>query len=289
MTTYTLENANLKVQVATAGAELQSVYDKRQSLELLWQGNPEFWGRRAPVLFPIVGRLANDTLVYKKQQYPMSQHGFARDCEFELIYSSDTQLEFKLVANSDTKVKYPFDFELIIAYRIHENQLHINYVVRNMGDEDLPFSIGGHPAFNWPLLPNVEKTAHCIEFECNELKHVRKLQNGLLIDSEFPSPVVEQKIHLNDDLFSQDALIFTRLKNRKIIYKAGDNYTIKMEFSDFPQFGLWTKPGAPFVCLEPWSGYASPVGFEDDIRKKPGIILLPENAETQLAYLFSFN
>ena len=281
---YSLKNDQFQITVSEFGAELQSLNDLNHDLELLWQGDEKYWGRRAPILFPIVGRLKNDKLIYQNKEHPLTQHGFARDLAFELIYQSEKQLEFKLSANEITREKYPFDFELIISYLLEHNVLTINHVVRNLGNGELPFSVGGHPAFNWPLLSSIEKDNHTIEFECNQIAHVRQLESGLLKHESFPSPIKNKIIHLKDDLFNHDALIFDDIHNRKVRYKAEDKYSIIVQFSDFPQFGLWSKPGAPFICLEPWYGYASPVDFDGDIRTKPGIILLPEHGETQLAY-----
>ena len=239
-------------------------------------------------MFPIVGRLVNDTLWYRHKSYPMTQHGFARDMDFEKIYLEDNQLEFRLVSTDDTKKQYPFDFEFIIAYLLNDNQLTINYVVRNMGHEDLPFSVGGHPAFNWPLVPGKDKQAHTIESMCDLMSQMSQLNGGLLKPHKVASPMKNRLIQLKDELFENDAMIFDRIVNHEIIYNADNAYQIKMKFADFPQFALWTKPGAPFICLEPWYGFASPEGFDDDIRKKPGIMLLPENSEVQLAYSMEF-
>lgn len=284
-----LENDFLRISAICIGAELQSVYDKKEEIELLWQGDSKYWGRRAPVLFPIVGRLKNDKLIHHKTAYTMTQHGFARDSEFEVIYQDDTQLEFRLRANDLTKSYYPFDFELIVAYSLDANVLTISYVIRSDIENELPFSIGGHPAFNWPLIPDVDKEKHELEFQCNETNHVRQLQDGLLKSEKYNSPVNNRKLQLKDSLFENDALIFDEIKNRKVIYKAGDSYIVSMKFEDFPQFGVWTKPGAPFICLEPWYGYASPVDYADELVTKPGIIILPEHGEMQLSYSITIN
>lgn len=287
-TSFSLDNENFHIAISTHGAELQSIFDKKKQLELLWQGDAAYWARRAPVLFPIVGRLVNDTLKYRQNTYPMKQHGFARDLDFDVIYAEDNQLEFRLLSTEAIKKQYPFDFEFIIAYLLMENVLTINYVVRNMGNEILPFSVGGHPAFNWPLIPGKDKQAHSIESTCDAMAHMYQLNGGLLKPDKIPSPVKNQRFQLKDELFEHDAMIFDGIVNREVTYNADDEYQIKIKFADFPQFGLWTKPGAPFICLEPWYGFASPEDFDDDIRKKPGIMLLPENSEVQLAYSMEF-
>lgn len=285
---FLLENDQFAISASKAGAELQSIYDKRQSLEILWQGDSQYWGRRAPILFPIVGRLKDDKLIHHNQAYSMTQHGFARDSEFELLYHDDTQLEFRLKSDAESLQHYPFTFELIISYVLENNIFTINHVIRSGAENDLPFSIGGHPAFNWPLIAGVDKTQHYIEFECTDTNHIRQLKGGLLMPERIVSPVKEHKLALNDDLFANDALIFDDLKNRVVSYRAGEKYALKFRFQDFPQFGLWTKPGAPFVCLEPWYGYASPVDFDGEFSIKPGILRLPAHGEVQLAYSIEF-
>ncbi len=285
---YNLENDVLRITASNNGAELQSIYDKVNDLELLWQGDRQYWGRRAPILFPIVGRLKNDELIHKHQSYPMTQHGFARDNIFECIYNDECQLEFRLRANDSTRAQYPFEFELIVAYHLINNVLTSNYIIRSARDSDLPFSVGGHPAFNWPLVSGIDKHEHSIQFADSNLRQVRQLNKGLLQAEKIPSPIVDQTLVLSDELFQNDALIFDDIIERKITYQAGDQYKIVLQFDDFPQLGIWSKLGAPFVCLEPWYGYASPETYKGEFSSKPGVMLLPSQGEVQLAYSFAF-
>jgi len=278
MPTFTLENANFLVKVRVLGAEMQSLFNKKNEIEYLWQADANYWPRHAPVLFPIVGRLPEDNL-HHGQDYPMTQHGFARDMLFDVTHQSNERLQFRLAANEKTKAQYPFDFELLIDYQLVDNQLTTQYTIRNLSNEVLPASIGAHPAFNWPLLPNVPKESHTITFEKDESKPIRQLDKGLMLEEKLPNPIRDNKLSLKDSLFENDALIFDELNSRSIRYDAGNEQAIEVRFNDFPHLGIWTKPGAPFVCLEPWHGYSSPVGFEADFINKPGLLLIPEKSE----------
>lgn len=283
MSIFTLENANFLVKIHAFGAEMQSLFNKENEIEYLWQADANYWPRHAPVLFPIVGRLPDNNLRHR-QNYPMTQHGFARDMLFDVTHQSSENLQFRLVANEKTKKQYPFDFELLIDYQLINNQLITQYTIRNLGNEILPASIGAHPAFNWPLLPNVPKESHTITFEGDEPKPVRQLDAGLLLEEKFPSPIHDKKIKLKDSLFKNDALIFDELNSRSIRYEAGDEQAIEVQFSDFPHLGIWTKPGAPFICLEPWHGYSSPADFNNDFINKPGLLLIPEKSEVKKSF-----
>jgi len=157
-------------------------------------------------------------------------------------------------------------------------------VIRNNSETSLPFSVGGHPAFNWPLIPGIDKESHYILFEENETVPLLQLEEGLVSTKRLPTPIINKKIALKDELFKNDALIFDSLNSNKITYIAGEQCRLEMQFDDFPQLGIWTKQGADFICLEPWIGYASPQSYEGEFRKKPGIRTLPGYAETAVSF-----
>jgi len=284
-----LENQDLRIQINSMGAEMQSFFDVKNNNECLWQADPNYWARRAPVLFPIVGRLANDELIHKNKKYPMTQHGFARDSEFTLIKETDTSIALSLTSNENTLKQYPFNFELVIEYHLDANKLTTTYIIRNPNKETLPASIGAHPAFNWPLKPSSDKNKHYIQFEKDETNKIRRLENGLLLQEKIENPIVQKKIHLTDTLFEHDALIFDKLKSREIVYSASNDLSITVRFEDFPHLGIWTKPGAPFICLEPWQGHSSPIDFDGEFSEKPGILLIPAQSEIKRSFEILLN
>jgi len=283
-----LSSAELSVKIHPKGAELQSLFSLKHQLELLWQADASFWPRHAPVLFPIVGRLRNDNLRYKGKSYPLGQHGFARDKQFELIHHSGSYVQFSLISDEDTLRIYPFRFELVVEYYLRDNKLTTSYVIRNNHDDILPFSIGGHPAFNWPLNPAIEKSSHYVKFSSDESQDIRQLNSGLMSITGLPCPIENQHLSLQETLFNNDALIFDRLKSRRVSFHATEDFAIHMSFEDFPHFGLWTKPSANFLCLEPWSGYASPIDFDGEFEDKPGVRILPPYSECSLSYDIEF-
>jgi len=285
MSHLVLSNEDFSVKISPLGAELHSFFSNKLDRELLWQADAKHWARHAPILFPIVGKLSNDVLIHDGQRYPLTQHGFARDMEFETIHHTNEHAQLRLQSSKTTLEKYPFVFELLVEYLLKDNTLTTTFVIRNNQETSLPFSIGGHPAFNWPLHPDVGKESHAIYFEADENTPLLQLENGLLSAKTLPSPIQDKKISLKESLFENDALIFDGLNSNKISYRAANKCELEMQFSDFPQLGIWTKAGADFVCLEPWIGYSSPKGFESEFTDKPGIQLLPGFME--LAYNFN--
>ncbi|MCF6299294.1 MAG: aldose 1-epimerase family protein [Thiomicrorhabdus sp.] len=281
MSIITIENEYLRVQINSSGSEMQSFFDKNRKLECLWQGNPDYWARQAPVLFPIVGRLKNDRLIHLGQSYPMSQHGFARDMPFDVCLKESDAVQLRLLSNQVTLKQFPFDFELLIDYRIQSNRLVTTYIIRNPQDVSLPVAIGGHPAFNWPLFPGIAQEAHVIEFEHDENQLIRQLENGLMLDKKIQNPIENKQLVLNNALFENDALIFDKIKSRVLTYSAADEISLTLCFNDFPHFGIWNKPGASFVCLEPWHGYSSGKNFDGDFSQKEGNFLVPGHAEVE--------
>ncbi|MDH5546975.1 MAG: aldose 1-epimerase family protein [Gammaproteobacteria bacterium] len=282
MTIYEIANDEMQISVKSQGAELYSV--KSHNIELLWQADPQFWPRHAPNLFPIVGRLKNDQLIHQGKPYPMTQHGFARDMEFECIEQENSLLMFRLTDNEQTRCQYPFLFELLVSYALLGSRLMIVYTVRNYHEQELPFSIGGHPGFNWPLLPDTISSDYHIRFEHEEAAHIWQLKNGLISQELRNSPLEGKSLMLSAELFENDALIFPDLNSQSVSYQTKDGKGITFDFTGFPDLGIWTKPGAPFICIEPWSGHASPESFAGEFTEKPGVHVLPPFSEHSLSY-----
>ena len=279
MSNFFIENDELKIAISSIGAELQSIFNKSNSIEYLWNGNPDFWAKKSPVLFPIVGGLKNNQYNYLGKTYSLNRHGFARDKEFEVIQISDTTIQFILQSTEDTLENYPFHFKLIIEYSIINNQLFCNYSVENLGSEEMYFSIGAHPAFKVSL----DKQANFVDWflEFNEIENVGiyPLTNDGLLEINSTAFINNtNQLHLTKELFYKDALVFKNLKSNKISLKS--NATKKgltMQFDDFNFFGIWSAKNADFICLEPWCGVADSVNSNGDITQKEGINKLNSN------------
>ncbi len=248
--------------------------------ELLWQAEP-IWPQHAPNLFPIVGQLPGDTLLHDGKRYPLKRHGFARNSEFAWRERSDASCMLALEDDTETRKMYPFAFRLEIGYVVSADTLAIAYSVINTGSEALPASVGAHPAFRWPLADGIAKEDHTLEFSENEPSPVRRLQDGLLQAREFETPIEGRRLRLRESLFAADALILDRLASSSVRYTAPGAPAIEISWEGFRELGLWSKEGAAFVCIEPWYGYATPVGFADDFEKKPGLLhVAPGQTET---------
>jgi galactose mutarotase-like enzyme len=270
--TTILTNSFLTAQINHLGAELFSLKNNSNT-EYIWEGNPEFWGKHSPVLFPIVGTLKNNSYQYQDQEYHLSRHGFARDMIFSLLEKTETSAVFFIVFSAETLKVYPFDFELQIIYTLVENNLQIEYKVINHGPTEMPFSIGAHPAF---ALPNGFEN-YSLEFQENEDLNYYLLENDLIADKTKKLEPNNKKVALNYDLFANDALIFKKLTSRSVTILENATPMIKLNFRDFSSLGLWTKVNAPFLCIEPWLGYSDTCESSGDLFEKEGILILEKN------------
>jgi galactose mutarotase-like enzyme len=275
---YEIKNEYIKAKIKSFGAELNSLQKIDDSLEYIWQGDKEFWARHSPILFPIVGRLKNDSYFYKNQKYNMSQHGFARDKEFEIVEKKDDFIEFKLSSDEKTLKIYPFSFELYLSYKLERNSLIVSYKVINKSDEKMLFSIGAHPAFNWSLEKDLKKEDYFLEFEINNSKRYFLNELGLVFDS-IDLKFEDKKLFLNEELFKNDALVFNDLNIKNLTFKniRNENF-IKLNFENFAYLGIWSKPsGSPFLCIEPWFGVADEENASQNFEDKKGIINLQKD------------
>jgi galactose mutarotase-like enzyme len=268
-----LGSGDLSVVVKADGAELASLKDAA-GREFLWQAEAA-WPRHSPVLFPFVGRLRDDTLRIGHEVYPMGQHGFARDSRFELLEQGGSACRFLLVDSAATRAVFPFGFRLEVAYALHGASLTVTTTVTNPGEGTLPFSLGAHPAFRWPLPGAGGKAAHRIEFEQDETGPVWRLDaNGLIDATPRPLPVHGRNLGLREDLFRPSAMILLNPASRRLRYLAQGAPGLEVSWQGFSHLGLWMKPGADFLCIEPWAGYADPAQFWGDIWAKPGMEML---------------
>lgn len=284
-----LENEVTKIEVDTAGAQLQSFILKSDNKDYLWSGDAKYWKRKAPVLFPIVGRLKNNTYNYAGKEYEMSQHGFARDMEFELIEHSARALTYSLTATTETLQIYPFQFELLISYQLEKNKLKISYQVNNQDQKEMYFSIGAHPAFNWPLSEDETKSDYVLEFEHSENAARYLLADGLLTGATKIMLVDSKTIKLKADLFENDALVFKNLKSEIITFRSkSTEREVKIEFAGFPYLGIWSQSReAPFICLEPWHGVADIQKSSGNLAEKAGIKSLAAGETFKTGYTIS--
>lgn len=282
---YTLKNEYLSASFNLKGAELCSLKNKDGD-ELLWQADASFWGRHAPILFPIVGRLKDDTYYYNGQAYKLSQHGFARDLDFELTESSETKAIFELKSNSLTLEKYPFDFVLRLHYTLSKNALTIGYEVVNPSDADMYFSIGAHPAFICPLDSNKKRSDYQFTFDKPVTASTYLLEEGLQNNATESAVNHQRTLKISDNLFDKDALVFKAFPSDEVgIAEIGKESFLKVQFNGFPFLGLWSKSqDAPFVCIEPWLGIADNINSSQDLTEKEGIIKLSAKEVFEASY-----
>ncbi len=280
MDRHTLSNGTLSATVKADGAELCSLCNAAGE-EMLWQGAP-IWPRHAPVLFPIVGRLKNDTLRHAGKTYRLTQHGFARDRRFAWLNRSASGCRLVLHEDAETRALYPFAFRLEVAFSLDDDTLEQNFTISNPNRTVLPASLGAHPAFIWPLADGVAKSAHVLEFAQPETGPVERLDQGLL-RGEPEASTMGSTLHLEPALFAEDALILTDPVSHSVRYSAPDTAAIELSWEGFTQLGIWSREGGNFLCIEPWHGTASPVDFDGEFTDKPGLMLIPPGERRSLS------
>lgn len=280
---HTMENGYLKVSVRPEGAELTSLMDAAGQ-ELLWQAG-EAWRSQAPNLFPIVGELNGGQYRHNGKLYRMNRHGFARRKRFAWLQRNPTRCRLVLHDDAETRAEYPFGFRFEIAYALDDDALEITFTIANTGRAVLPASCGGHPAFAWPLAEGVEKTAHRLEFSAEEAPSIRRIDAaGLILPEPLASPIKDRVLMLEPGLFAADAMILDNLNSSSLRYVAPGAPSIEVSWDGFRQLGIWQKPGADFICIEPWHGLADPVGFDGELRDKPGIMLIQPGEKRVLTH-----
>jgi galactose mutarotase-like enzyme len=269
----TIRNDRLTATIAAKGAELQSLVPAG-GRDVMWEGDPAVWGWHAPNLFPIVGALADDRLIHEGKSYPIKQHGFLRHCLCDVVLQATDACAFRLTDSHETLAQFPFAFELTIRYRTVEDRLECEWSLQNPATVTLYACLGLHPAFRRPL-GKAPRDAHVVLFDKPEPAPVRRLAGPLIDPAPKPTPVEGRVLRVRDELFDAGAIIFDRLASRKLIYGAPGGPAVELQFPDFPDLGIWAKPGpTAFLCLEPWQGMTSPEGFAGEFSQKPGVIAL---------------
>lgn len=257
---FYLENDYLIIAVNTHGAELSSIINKKENKEMLWQGDSQFWGRKSPVLFPVVGKYKNGKTTYEGKEYHSGQHGFARDSEFTLVEKTENKLSFELLSNEETLKQYPFRFRLVCSFELNNDRIIVGWNVENIDDKKIYFSIGAHPAFY------CEKSKTVLSMNGKNLKYNLINLDGLYTASKYD---VESNFVLHDNVFDNDALIIENSDVNEVSLINNDKKYMTVKF-DAPLFGIWspTKKNAPFVCIEPWFGRCDAEDFNGDITER---------------------
>lgn len=279
----TLENEYLKISIEDKGAELVSLFNKMTGKELLWTGDPEFWNRQSPVLFPNVGKQYGMHYLYNGIYYDTNQHGFARDSAFALMDDSANAVTMRLEANDETKKVFPFDFNFDINYELDNNKVTITWTVENTGKDTMYFTIGGHPGFN--TLP--EKSEYQLYFPGKDklTYHLLNTETGCVLPQTYDLDLVDNRVTLNNQMFEKDALIFDDAQISECILETKEGQKVLEVISfGFPNYGIWSKPEGPFICLEPWDGRADNEGFNKEISEKPGVLSLAPGETYQKSY-----
>ena len=281
MSNIRIGNELVSVEISPLGSEMQSIVTS-DGQSWLWHGDPAFWGGRSPVLFPIVGRAPDDQVSVDGQHYPMGQHGFVRRSEFTLVASGADFCQFELTASAASRAVYPFEFVLALEHRAEGRGLVVTAEVSNRDHRPMPFSLGFHPAFVWPL-PDCAGREHRVVLDNGGEPDLMRLSGGLLKLAPLPSPFERGALTLTHELFAADAMLFPEGAGAGLTYAAGDR-AIRFTWENLPNFAIWSKPGAPFVCLEPWRGTSAAVGGGDELADRPYSEVLGPGATGRYAF-----
>ncbi|WP_193334594.1 aldose 1-epimerase family protein [Devosia beringensis] len=266
-------NEHLSVTVSPLGSEMQSIVTS-DGQSWLWDGDAAFWAGRSPVLFPMVGKAPDDHISIDGQRFPMGQHGFARRSQFELAEQGADFCRFELKSSLSSRTVYPFDFTLSLEHRLVGRAVQVTAEVHNSGHSLMPFGIGFHPAFVWPL-PGCEGQSHSVVLDNGHAPALVRLSGGLVKPEKLASPFVDGRLVLDHELFASDAMLFPDGAGAGLRYGTADK-AIHFTWENLPNLALWSKPGAPFICLEPWHGTAAEMGGSDDLAERPyGEVLGP--------------
>ncbi len=274
---YTIENEILKVIINPAGAELTSLFNKKNGLEYMWSGDAKFWGKKSPVLFPIVGTVKDNKYILEGKTYELGRHGFAREKIFSVVEQSSSSIHFKLESDDDTLKVYPFQFNLSLIYSIEENSLSVTYLVENKDARDMYFSVGAHPAFNLPLVDDLMYEDYFLLFNKTENAGRWPIStDGLIEEAAIPLLQDTNELPLSKSLFYKDAIVLKHLQSDEVeVRSARHPAGLSFAFPGFPYLGIWAAKDAPFICIEPWCGIADSVVSNQDFTEKEGIVNLP--------------
>jgi len=290
-----LENKNLYVEISEVGAEIKRVYHLEHDVDYMWNGNPEFWGRTAPVLFPIVGRVVEDTYLVDGKPYSLSQHGFARDLTFKVLSHTEQEVWFELNSTRETLEKYPFDFSLKIGYELQDETITVKWKVDNLNEQVMPFSIGAHPAFSTKLQSDDEFSDYYLHLETNEgvETYLFDRENGLISEEKVELIEKLKLLPLNSELFAEYPTLILEGETGLTLKAYHHDYEVHVAFDGFPYVGIWSPINqkgeiAPFVCIEPWFGLSDTVIDPQEIQNKKGIQLINPRESFLTEYSLTF-
>lgn len=289
---HKIENKFLSIEVNPIGAELSSLKDLKTGIEHLWQGNPEIWASQAPNLFPIIGALKNGEYIFEGKTYKMPKHGFVRyNKDIQLKSETENELVFELNYSKESLKSYPFKFRFEIGFKLKEKSLIVHHSISNLDDKTMYFSLGGHPAFNAPISKNEDYEDYYLEFDRKmDLRTYLLNDEGLVSEKTRGILDNENKIWLRKDLFENDALIFKDIPSKKVVLKSKNSGPIlSLEYSEFKNLGIWAKPAAPYVCIEPWQGIADVEGTDQNLKTKEGIEKLEAGNNFQAEYVINIH
>ncbi|MGU9979997.1 aldose 1-epimerase family protein [Phreatobacter sp. HK31-P] len=281
-----LRKGRSEAAISAIGGEL-----RRWSVDgsdLLWPGDPAWWEGSAPILFPIVGWARNGEVRIDGIARPMGVHGFAGSRPFRVVEQGEASCRLELVDDAETRAVYPFGFSLSVSYGLTVDGLAIGFTVANAGDRPMPYTLGFHPGFRWPRA-GAQRSGHAVVFAEREEPSVPVIApGGLFSATRRPVPLDGRRLVLDDDVFAAEALCFLDARSRSWRFEAPDGSAIRMDLDGFPHLALWSKPGAPFVCLEAWTGYGDPVGFEGELKDKPSMRILAPGEVDQARAMLTF-
>lgn len=271
MERFQIRNESLTLEIDAHGAEMKSLTDNRTGQEYLWCGDAAYWGRTSPILFPLVGNYREKQSCFDGKWYSLSQHGFARDMDFELVSEKGDEIWFALEDSPETLEKYPFGFRLELGYRLQGRAVEVLWKVTNKNDREMYFSIGGHPAFNCPLREGEKQTDYRIGFDtCEPLTASVLDENGTVSERTKVLELTDGMLQITDSLFDEDALIVEHDQAHKVaLYTPEGEKYLEVKF-EAPLFGIWSPAGkhAPFVCIEPWYGRSDRADFGQKLEER---------------------
>ena len=279
-----IKNERLNILIDSFGAELYSIKNN-DGYEYLWQGNPDVWSGRAPVLFPIVGGLMDDEFIYGGKAYNLEKHGFARLSDFEVELVENNKAVFLLKNNDELRKQYPFEFEFRVIFKVENNKLVVEYKVTNTDNKDIYFSFGAHEAYACP--GGIEN--YYVEFEKEENLARYHVTGNFINGENTPLPMEGKKLYMKNEFFENDAIILPNIESKSVKVKRIDgSHTVSVDYSGFKNLLIWTKPGAEYLCIEPWDGIPDSLGCDKNIETKKDIVTLSKGNSYSLTHTISF-